>query len=446
MTVSGCPNQGMHVLCLSGDAVHFPEDSREEGALSTTNGSDDGGQATLLDGHVDIVDESLGLLSVLVGSRSRSRSIVLLSPLERSVGDTDGIGVDWVGIRGNWDSLRSHQEGVYTAPGSSGDGTCTKWQAENVAFRKTVRDIPEELGKCDQRLNQHGEEGDGGEDTSSGDFTLVLAEQGQGGDGNQSVGQLTDDDEDGDADIESPQVLELGLTDDLEALEEDALPAANLDQRHTLHDLLNHLHALVAETSEHGSRGAEEERNYEDEEKESAEQNSNTGPDGDTEDTVEEVDGDTELNGDGPGEVTELDCLRNSLGVDVNEVQDVALLEPSDTLGTKTQGLLVDSANEGGLDTQGSALDHVLGGTTEDGLENLGTEQREGENPEGGSEQGDTTSDFLNGVVERLRALGGLGTFRSTGGDDQLLDEDWTEQTHEDGKEPKKSRSPAKEE
>ena len=298
----------------------------------------------------------------------------------------------------------------------------------------------------DQRLDQHREERDGGEDTSSGDFTLVFTEQGQGGNGNQGVGQLTDDDEDSDTDVESPQVFELGLTNDLEALKKDALPAANLDQGHALHDLLNHLHALVTETSEHGSRGAEEERDNEDEEKEGAKQNPNTGPDGDTENAVEEVDGNTELNGDGPGEVTELDCLGDSLGIDVDEVQDVALLKPSNTLGTEAQGLLVDSANEGGLHTQGSALDHVLGGASEDGLENLGAEQRESENPEGGSEQGDTTSDLLDGVVEHLRALRALGTLRSTGSDDQLLNEDGTEQTHEDGKEPEESRSPAKKE
>ena len=47
--------------------------------------------------------------------------------------------------------------------------------------------IPQELGESDQRLNQHGEERDGGEDTSGSDCTLVLTEQGQGGDGNQSV-------------------------------------------------------------------------------------------------------------------------------------------------------------------------------------------------------------------------------------------------------------------
>lgn len=309
-----------------------------------------------------------------------------------------------------------------------------------------MTNIPEELGESDQRLNQHGEEGNSGEDTSSSDSILVLTKQGQGGDRNQSVGQLTDDDEDSYTSVESPQVPELGLTDDLEALKEDSFPAANLDQGHTLHDLLDHLHALVTETSEHGGRGAEEERNNEDEKKEGAEQNSNTSPDGDAENTIEEVDGDTELDGDGPGEVTELNGPGDSLGIDVDEVQDVTLLESSNTLGTKTQGLLVYSADESGLDVQGGALDHVLGGTAEDGLEKLDTEQRESENPEGRGEQGDTTGDIPDGIVEHLGTLGGLGTLRSTGSDDQLLDEDGSEQTHHDGKEPEDSRRQARKE
>jgi len=124
------------------------------------------------------------------------------------------------------------------------------------------------------------------------------------------------------------------------------------------------------------------------------------------------------LNGNGPGEVSKLDCLRDSLGINVYEVQDVAFFEPSDTLGAKAQGFLVDGADEGSLKAQGSALDHVLGGTAKDGLENLDAEQKENENPEGGSEQGDTASELLDGVVEGLRALRGLGTLRSTGGDD----------------------------
>ena len=123
----------MSVLYLSGNAVHFTEDSREEGALSTTDGSDNGGQATLLDGHVDIVDEGLGFLSILSG-RSGGRGIVLLGPFERSVGDANGIGIDRVGIRGNWGSLRGHQEGVDAAPGSSSDSAGTKGRTENAAL------------------------------------------------------------------------------------------------------------------------------------------------------------------------------------------------------------------------------------------------------------------------------------------------------------------------
>ena len=347
------------MLYLSRNALHLAEDGREEGALSTTDGSNNGGQATLLDGHVEIMDECLRFLSVLV--ISRSRSTVLLGPLERSTGDTDGVCVDRVGIRGNWDSLGSHQEGIDTAPGSSSDGTCTEGRIEDVTLKTiTVYNIPEELGESDQRLNQHGEEGDGGEDTSGSDRTLILTEQGQGGDGSESAGQLTDDDEDSDTGVESPQVFELGLTDNLEALEEDAFPATDLDQGHTFHDLLDHLHPLVTEMSEHGSRGAEEERNNQDENKEGAKQNTNTSPDGDTENTVEEVDGDTELDGNGPSEVTELNSLGDGFGIDVDEIQDVALLEHSNALGTKTQGLFVDSADEGSLDVESGALDHVL--------------------------------------------------------------------------------------
>ena len=114
MTVSDYPIQGVNTLYLSRNAVHLAEDSREERALSTTNRSDNGGQATLLNGHVDAVDESLWFLGALVSSRSRS--VILLSPLERPVGDTYGIGVDWVGIGGNWGSLGSHQEGVDATP------------------------------------------------------------------------------------------------------------------------------------------------------------------------------------------------------------------------------------------------------------------------------------------------------------------------------------------
>ena len=306
-------------------------------------------------------------------------------------------------------------------------------------------DIPEELGESDQRFNQHGEEADSGENTSSGDSTLVLTEQRQGGDGNEGVGQLTDDDEDGDTSVESPQVFELGLTDDLEALEEKTFPAANLDQSHTVQDFLDHLHALVTETGKHGSRGAEEERDNKDEEKEGTKQNPNTGPDGNTENAVKKVDGDTELDGDRPGEVTEFDGPGDRLGIDIDKVQDVSLLKPSNTLGTKAQGLHVYSTDEGGLDIQGDALDHVFRSAAEDGLENLGAEQRESENPEGRGEQGDTTCYLFYGVVKRLRTLGSLGALRSTGGDDQLLDEDGAEQAHYDGKKPEECRGQAKE-
>ena len=123
MMVSNDPSQGINTIYLSRNAIRLTEDSREEGALSATNGSDNSGQAAFLDGHVDAMDESLGLLGVLV---NRIRSSILLGPLERSIGDTNGISVDWVGIGGNWDGLRSHQEGVDAAPGSSGDGASTK--------------------------------------------------------------------------------------------------------------------------------------------------------------------------------------------------------------------------------------------------------------------------------------------------------------------------------
>ena len=131
---------------LSRNAIRFTEDGSEERAFSTTDGTDNGGQATLLDGHVDIVYECLGFLGILI----ISRNVVLLGPLERSTGDTDGICVDRVGIRGNWDSLGSNQEGIDTAPGSSSDGTCTEgWIEDAVLKTKTVCNIPEELGKSD---------------------------------------------------------------------------------------------------------------------------------------------------------------------------------------------------------------------------------------------------------------------------------------------------------
>ena len=153
---------------------------------------------------------------------------------------------------------------------------------------------------------------------------------------------------------------------------------------------------------------------------------------------------DTELDGDGPSKVTELNSPGDGLGAD--EVQDVALLEPSDTLETKAQGLLVDSTNESSLDVQGGALDHVLGGMAEDGLENLGAEEGDSENPESGGEQGDTTCGLLDGVVVHLCTVGSGGTLGSTGSDDQLLDEVRAEQTHHDGKEPEEGRGQTKKE
>ena len=133
MTISKFPRQGINALHLPRNAIHLAEDGRDKGTLSTTNGSDDGSQATFLDGHADAMDESFGLLRVLVVG---SRSIVLPSPLERSIGDTDGISVDWMGIGGDWDSLKSHHEGVDATPGSSGDGAGTKRRIENIVFEE----------------------------------------------------------------------------------------------------------------------------------------------------------------------------------------------------------------------------------------------------------------------------------------------------------------------
>ena len=166
----------MGVLYLSRNTIHLAENGSEEGTLSATDGSDDSSQATLLDGHVDIMNKRLRFLSVLV--ISRGKSIVFLGPLERSAGDTNGIGVDRVSIRGNWESLGSHQEGIDTAPGSSSDCTSTEeWIEGGVSKQKKLCNIPEELRKSNQRLDQHGEEGDGREDTSGSDRTLILTKQ-----------------------------------------------------------------------------------------------------------------------------------------------------------------------------------------------------------------------------------------------------------------------------
>jgi len=130
MAISNYPIYWMSGSYLARTAVHLAEDGSEERALSTTDGSDNGGQATLLDGHVDIMDEGLGFLGVLISGR-RSGGIVLLGPLERTIGDADGIDVDWVGVRGNGGSLTSHQEGVDAAPGSSSDGASTRRETED---------------------------------------------------------------------------------------------------------------------------------------------------------------------------------------------------------------------------------------------------------------------------------------------------------------------------
>jgi hypothetical protein len=71
-----------------------------------------------------LMHESVGFLGVLISDGSRS--VILLGPFKRSVGDADGVSVDGVDIRGNRDGLGSHQEAIDTAPGSSGDGTSTR--------------------------------------------------------------------------------------------------------------------------------------------------------------------------------------------------------------------------------------------------------------------------------------------------------------------------------
>ena len=61
-----------------------------------------------------------------------------------------------------------------------------------------------------------------------------------------------------------------------------------------------------------GSRGSEEERHLENKDKEGTEKNTNTGPEGYSENTVE-VDCDTRLDGKGPDKVTELNGPGDSL-------------------------------------------------------------------------------------------------------------------------------------
>ena len=60
------------------------------------------------------MDESLRFFSVLVGDRSQG--LILLCPLEGSIRNADGIGVDWVDIGRNRDGLGGHQEAVDTTP------------------------------------------------------------------------------------------------------------------------------------------------------------------------------------------------------------------------------------------------------------------------------------------------------------------------------------------
>ena len=129
----------MGVLYLSRNTIHLAEDGSEEGTFSATDGSDDSSQATLLGGHVDTMDECLRFLGVLV--IGRDGGIVFLGPLERSAGDTNGIGVDRVSIRGNWESLGSHQEGIDTAPGSSSDCTCTEERIEGGISKQKTKTV-----------------------------------------------------------------------------------------------------------------------------------------------------------------------------------------------------------------------------------------------------------------------------------------------------------------
>ena len=82
-SVSRYPSSWGNVIYLARDTVHFAKDSREERTLSTTDGADNSGQTTLLDGHVNVVDKSLWFLSVLISGWSGS--IVFLCPFKRSI-------------------------------------------------------------------------------------------------------------------------------------------------------------------------------------------------------------------------------------------------------------------------------------------------------------------------------------------------------------------------
>ena len=136
MTIRNFLNYEKRALYLSRNTLHLAEDSSEKGALPTTDGTYDCGQATLLDGHVDIMDECLGFFGTLIGSRNMS--VLLLDPLERSAGYTDRIGIDRVGVKRNWGSFGSHQEGVDAAPGRGCDCTRTKWQTEYITEKTNV--------------------------------------------------------------------------------------------------------------------------------------------------------------------------------------------------------------------------------------------------------------------------------------------------------------------
>jgi hypothetical protein len=71
---------------LPGNAAHLTEDSSGEGALSAADGSDNGSETILLDGHVDIMDESAGLLRTLIGSKWPSFLAHSKDPFEIRIG------------------------------------------------------------------------------------------------------------------------------------------------------------------------------------------------------------------------------------------------------------------------------------------------------------------------------------------------------------------------
>lgn len=69
--VSILENLGCKRTYSSGNAFHLAEYGRQHGTLATSDISDDSSQATLLDGQVDAMNESGGLLiglgSILFG-------------------------------------------------------------------------------------------------------------------------------------------------------------------------------------------------------------------------------------------------------------------------------------------------------------------------------------------------------------------------------------------